>query len=232
MKNKRPSYHGYRFPPDIISHAVWLYHRFCLSFRDVEDLLAERGIMVSYETIRQWCRKFGPQYARRLKRRQGRLGDTWHLDELFVNIRGQQHYLWRAVDQDGDVIDILVQRRRDRRAAERFFRRLLKSQGSEPRRLVTDKFRSYAVAQRTVMPSVIHDTGRYKNNRAEVSHQPTRQRERQMRRFKSTAQAQRFLSVHGIIQNLFRVGRHLLRAANQRVLRARAVLVWNAVACA
>jgi putative transposase len=232
MNTDAPSYHGYRFPPEIISHAVWLYHRFCLSFRDVEDLLAERGITVTYETVRQWCRKFGPEYARRLKRRQGPLGDTWHLDELFVTIQGRRHYLWRAVDQDGDVIDILVQPRRDRRAAERFFRMLLKGQGREPRRLVTDKLRSYVAAQRTVMPSVVHDTGRYKNNRAEVSHQPTRQRERQMRRFKSSAQAQRFLSVHGITQNLFRVGRHLLRAANQRTLRARAFLVWNAATCA
>jgi putative transposase len=198
MNTDAPSYHGYRFPPEIISHAVWLYHRFCLSFRDVEDLLAERGILVSYETIRQWCRKFGPEYARRLKRRQGRLGDTWHLDELFVNIRGQQHYLWRAVDQDGDVIDILLQPRRDRRPVERFFRKLLKGQGREPRRLVTDKLRSYAAAHRTIMPSVTHDTSQYANNRAEVSHEPTRQRERGMRRFKSMAQAQRFLSVHGI----------------------------------
>ena len=116
MNNHTPSYYGYRHSPEIISHAVWLYHRFCLSFRDVEDLLAERGIMVTYETVRQWCRKFGPEYARRLKRRQGRLGDTWHLDELFVTIQGQRHFLWRAVDQDGDVIDILVQPRRDRRA--------------------------------------------------------------------------------------------------------------------
>ena len=176
MKNSTPSYHGYRFPPEIISHAVWLYHRFCLSFRDVEDLLAERGILVSYETIRQWCRKFGSEYARALKRRQGR-----------------QHYLWRAVDQDGDVIDILVQPRRDRRAAERFFRRLLKGQGCEPRRLVTDKLRSYGAARRITMPSVVHDTSQYANDRAEVSHQPTRQRERQMRRFKSAGQAQRFL---------------------------------------
>ena len=181
MKDNAPSYHGYRFPPEIISHAIWLYHRFCLSFRDVEDLLAERGILVSYETIRQWCRKFGPEYARRLERRQGRLGDTWH-------------------------------------SAERFFRKLLKGQGHEPRRLVTDKLRSYAAAHRTIMPS--------------VSHEPTRQRERQMRRFKSSAQAQRFLSVHGITQNLFRVGRHLLRAVNQRMLRARAFLVWNAITCA
>ena len=187
MNNDVSSYHGYRNPPEIISHAVWLYHRFCLSFRDVEDLLAERGIMVTYETVRQWCRKFGPEYARRLKRRQGRLGDTWHLDELFVNIRGQQHYLWRAVDQDGDVIDILLQPRRDRRAAERFFRKLLKGQGGVPRRMVTDKLRSYAAAHRTTMPSVAHDTSQYANNRAEVFHEPTRQRERGMRRFKSMA---------------------------------------------
>ncbi len=193
MNAKTPSYHRYRFPPEIISHAVWLYYRFCLSFRDVEDLLAKRGVIVSYETIRQWSRKFGAEYARRLKRREGRLGDTWHLDELFVNIQGQRQYLWRAVDQDGDVIDILVQPRRDRRAAERFFRRLLKAQGCEPRRLVTDKLRSYSAAHRAVMPSVVHDTGRYANNRAEVSHQPTRQRERQMRGFKSFTQAQRFL---------------------------------------
>ncbi len=132
MKSDTPSYHGYRFPPEIISHAVWLYHRFCVSFRDVEDLLAQRGITVSYEAIRLWCIQFGSEYARRLKRRQGRLGDTWHLDEVFVTIQGQRHYLWRAVDQDGDVIDILVQSRRDRRAAKRFIRKLLKGQGSEP----------------------------------------------------------------------------------------------------
>jgi len=158
MKNDTPSYRGHRFPPEIISHAIWLYHRFCLSFRDVEDLLAER--------------------------------------------------------------------------AERFFRKLLKGQGREPRRLVTDKLRSYAAEHRTIMPSVAHDTSQYANNRAEVSHQPTRQRERQMRRFKSSAQAQRFLSVHGITQNLFLVGRHLLRAVNYRMLRARAFVVWNAVTCA
>ncbi len=134
MKADAPSYRGYRFPPEIISHAVWLYHRFCLSFRDVEDLLAKRGILVSHETIRQWCRKFGPEYAKRLPRRQGRLGDTWHLDELFVTIRGERKYLCRAVDQDGDTIDILVQPRRDRLAAERFFNRLLTAQRVEPRR--------------------------------------------------------------------------------------------------
>ncbi len=144
MTNHTRSYRGYRFPPEIISHAVWLYYRFCLSFRDVEDLLAERGIIVSYEAIRLWCKRFGPAYARTLKRRQGRLGDTWHLDELFLTIQGRRQYLWRAVDQDGDVIDILLQPRRDQRAAARFFRKLLKGQGGVPRRMVTDKLRSYA----------------------------------------------------------------------------------------
>ena len=226
------SYHGYRFPPKIISHAVWLYHRFCLSFRDVEDLLAERGVTVSYEAIRQWCQTFGLNYARRLRRRRGRLGDTWYLDELFVTIRGQRQYLWRSVDQDGDVIDILVQSRRDRRAAARFFRKLLKGQGREPRRLITDKLRSYASAHRTVMLSVVHSTRQYENNRAEVSHQPTRQRERQLRRFTSAAHAQRFLSVHGVVLNLFRLGRHLLQAAHYRLLRMRSLLVWQEVTCA
>jgi putative transposase len=164
MSAQATSYRGYRLPTEIISHAVWLYHRFCLSFRDVEDLLAQRGILVSYETIRQWWRKFGPEYARRLRRRHGRLGDTWHLDELFVTIRGQRQYLWRAVDQDGDSIDILVQPRRDRRAAERFFRKLLQANGAEPNRLVTDKLRSYAAPHRRIMPSVVHDTRRYANN--------------------------------------------------------------------
>ncbi len=231
MNSHTPNYHGYRFPPEIISHAVWLPPLLSKLPR-CRGSPGRAGIIVSYETIRQWCQEFGPEYARRLKRRQGRLGDTWHLDELFVTIQGQRRYLWRAVDRDGDVIDILVQPRRDRHAAERFFRKLLKGPGREPRRLVTDKLRSYAVARRTIMPSVAHDTSQYANNRAEVSHQPTRQRERGMRRFKSTAQPQRFLSVHGITQNLFRVGRHLLRAANYRMLRARAFVVWNAVTCA
>ena len=232
MTSHALSYHGYRFPPEIISHAVWLYHRFCLSFRDTEDLLAQRGITVSYEAIRQWCQTFGPEYARSLRRRRGRMGDIWHLDELFVTIQGRQQYLWRAVDEDGDVIDILVQSRRNQRAAERFFRKLLKGQGCTPRCLITDKLRSYSAAHRTVMPSVVHRTTRYENNRAEVSHQPTRQREGQMRRFKSAAHAQRFLSVHGLVQNLFRVGRHLLRAANHRVLRTRSFHVWREVTCA
>ena len=187
--------------------------------------------MVTYETIRQWCLTFGLDYARRLRRRRGRMGDTWHLDEVFVKIQGRQQYLWRAVDEDGDVIDILVQARRNQRAAARFFRKLLKGQGCVPRRLITDQLRSYPAACRTVMPSVVHRTDRYANNRAEVSHQPTRERERQMRRFKSAAHAQRFLSVHGPIQNLFRVGRHLLRAVHHRLLRTQAFGVWREVTC-
>ena len=232
MTSPTPSYHGYRFPPDIISHAVWLYHRFGLSFRDAEDVLTQRGITVTYETIRQWCQTFGLDYARRLRRRRGRMGDTWYLDELFVRIQGRQQYLWRAVDEDGDTIDVLVQSRRNRRAALRFFRKLLKGQGCVPRRLITDKLRSYPAACRTVMPSVVHSTRQYENNRAEVSHQPTRQRERQMRGFKSAAHLQRFASVHGVVQNLFRVGRHLLRAAHHRLLRARSFRLWDEVTCA
>ena len=142
------TYKGHRFPPKIISHAIWLYHRFTLSFRDVEDLLAERGITVSYEAIRCWCIKFGPTYARSLRRKQGRLGDIWCVDEVFITIRGKSHYLWRAVDQDGDVIDILVTKRRDRQAAKRFFRKALKRQGQAPWQLVTDKLRTYRAAHR------------------------------------------------------------------------------------
>ena len=205
-------------------------HRFCLSFLDVEDLLAERGINVTYEMIRQWYLTFGLEYARR--RRRGCQGDTWYLDELFVRMQGRTQYLWRAGDEDGDVIDILVQPRRNRRAAIRFFRKLLKTQGAIPRCLITDKLPSYQAACRTLIPSVLHCTAPYANNRVEVSHQPTRHRERQMRGFKSTAHLQRFASVHGVVQNLFRVGRHLLRAAHHRALRTRAFVEWNVVTCA
>ncbi len=224
-------YRRHRFPPEIISHAVWLYHRFTLSFRDVEDLLAERGVSVSYEAIRSWCRKFGPEYARTLRRRQGRLGDIWHVDEVFITMRGERHYLWRAVDQDGDVLDILVTRHRDRRAAKRFFRKVLKHQGRPPWQLVTDKLRSYPAAHRELFPSVTHRTGQYENNRAEVSHQHTREQERQMRRFKSTAQAQRVFCVRSPIHNLFRVGRHHLKAIHHRLLRARAFTDWKTTTC-
>jgi len=232
MKTKTPSYQRHRFPSEIISHAVWLYHRFCLSFREVEELLAERGITITYESIRQWCQKFGPDYARKLKKRQGRVGDTWPIDQVFVTISRQRQYLWRAVDQDGDCLDILVQRRRNQRAAERFFRRLIKGQGREPRWLVTDTLRSYDAAHRTIMPTVHHINHIYANNRAEVSHEPTRQRERHMRRFSSSTQAQRFLTLHGLTQNLFRVGRHLMQAVNYRLLRTQAFQIWQDVVSA
>jgi len=232
MKKPTPSYQRHRFPSEIISHAVWLYHRFYLSFREVEELLAKRGISVTYETIRQWWQKFGPDYARKLKKRQGRLGDIWHIDEVFVTIQGERQYLWRAVDQDSDVLDILVQRRRNQRAAEQFFHRLLKSQGREPRWLVTDKLRSYDAAHRTIMPTVSHINQVYANNRAEVSHEPTRQRERHMRGFSSSTQAQIFLTLHGLTQNLFRLGRHLMQAVNYRILRAQAFQVWKDAVCA
>jgi putative transposase len=232
MKKPTPSYHRHRFPFEIISHAVWLYHRFCLSFREVEELLAERGIPLTSETVRQWCRKFGQNYARTLKKRQGRLGDTWHLNEVLVTIQGEWHYLWRAVDQDSDAIDILVQHRRNQRTAERFFRHLIKGQGGEPRWLMTDKLKSYGAAHRTTMPPVEHINHVYANNRAEVSHQPTRQREYPMCGFASSPQAQRFLILHGLTQNLFRLGRHLMQAVNCQLLGVLAFQIWRDVACA
>lgn len=222
-------YRKHRFPPEIIAHAVWLYHRFSLSFREVEELLAERGVTVSHEAVRLWCFKFGQAFAKKLRRRRGQPGDTWHLDELFIRIRGARYYLWRAVDQDGETLDILVQKRRNTKAAKRFFRKLLKGLRYVPNRLVTDQLRSYAAAHRTTLPSVHHCTTHYANNRAEVSHQPTRQRERQMRRFKSPRHVQRFLSVHGPINNLFRIGRHLMQAVHYRLYRDRAFTTWREV---
>ena len=222
-------YRRHRFPPEIISHAIWLYYRFNLSFRDVEDLLAERGIVVSYESIRRWCLKFGPRYQRSLKRREGKLGDNWYVDEVFVSIGGKQHYLWRAVDQEGDVLDILIQTRRNQKAAERFFRRVLKGQGEEPRRVVTDGLKSYAPAINSSLPTTEHDQSKYANNRAENSHQHTRRRERQMQRFKPPQQAQRFLGLHARVGNLFRYGRHLISATHHRHFRANAFAVWSEV---
>ena len=167
-----------------------------------------------------------------LKKRSGRLGDNWYLDEVFIKIQGELHYLWRAVDQEGDTIDILMQKRRNKQAAKRFFRKLLKCQCASPRRMITDKLKSYSAAHREVMPSVTHSTKQYENNRAEVSHEPTRQRERQMRRFKSAGQAQRFLTVHGEIGNLFRLGRHVIRAIHYREFRSEAFSKWQQVTCA
>ncbi len=220
-------YRNHRFPPEIIAHAVWLYHRFSLSFREVEELLAERGVTVSYEAVRQWCLKFGQAFAKKLRHRRGQPSDTWHLDEMFIRMGGKRYYLWRAVNQDGQTLDILVQKRRNTGAAERFFRKLLKGLQYVPNRLVTDKLRSYGAALRTTLPSVHHCTNQYANNRAEVSHQPTRQRERQMRRFKSPRHVQRFLSVHGPINNLFRIGRHLMQAVHYRLCRDQAFATWR-----
>ena len=231
MNTSTNPYAGHRYPTEIISHAVWLYFRFTLSFRDIEELLAARSIMLTYETIRQWCLKFGQPFANEIRHRQGRPGDTWFLDELFVTIGGRRHYLWRAVDQDGDMLDILVQKHRDKRAAKRFFRKLLKGLRYAPRRIVTDKLRSYGAARKEVLPDVIHDNDKWQNNRAEVSHETTRQRERQMRRFKSIRHAQRFLSAHGSINNLFRYGRHLMKAAHYRLFRDRAFVLWREVTC-
>jgi putative transposase len=188
-----PSYRGYRYPPEIISHAVWLYYRFHLSLRDVEELLAERGVTVTYETIRAWCDKFGPSYAAGLRRQRARSGDKWHFDEVVLKIKGKRHWLWRAVDQHGLVLDILVQSRRDQQAAETFLRGVLAATGNEPRVVITDKLASYPPAIRRVLPTAEHRRHKGLNNRAENSHQPTRQRERVMRRFKSPEQAQRFL---------------------------------------
>ncbi len=220
-------YKRHRFPPEIIQYAVWLYHRFSLSHRDIEDLLSERGITVSYESIRLWCNKFGMKYVRRLNKKHQGFGDTFFIDEVFVRIDGKHHYLWRAVDQDGEIVDVFLQRRRDGNAAKRFFKRLLKAHRNEPRKIVTDKLRSYGVARRELIPDTIHDTSQYANNRAELSHQPTRVRERVMRRFKSIQQAQRFLTVHAAVYNLFNLGRHLVSAKNYRFFRLRAFASWN-----
>ena len=221
------TYKRHRFPPDIISYAVWLYYRFNLSHRDIEDLLAERGIVVTRESIRLWCIKFGALYARRLKRKHRGYGDTFYIDEVFVRINGKQHYLWRAVDQDGEVIDVYLQAKRDGAAAKRFFKRLLRSHGGQPRKIVTDKLRSYPVAHREVMPETIHSTQQYENNRAEQSHEATRVRERGMRKFKSVKQAQRFLGAHAAVSNLFNLGRHKVGAQHYRDLRISAFGEWG-----
>ena len=222
-------YAGYRFPPEVISHAVWLYFRFPLSLRMVEEMLAARGIIVSHESVRQWARKFGQEFANRIRRRLPQPGDKWHLDEVVLKIAGKKHWLWRAVDQDGIVLDILVQSRRDKQAAKRLLRKLLKKQRCPPRVLITDKLASYGAAKGEVMPSVEHRKHKGLNNRAENSHQPTRRRERQMKRFKSAGQAQRFLSAHDQINNLFHLRRDHLTADQYRAARARAFQTWAEV---
>jgi putative transposase len=226
MKNARhPRYARHRFPAEVISHAVWLYFRFPLSLRIVEEMLAARGILVSHETVRQWALKFGQSFANQIRRRLPAPGDKWHLDEVMITIAGRKHWLWRAVDQHGTVLDILVQSRRNATAAKRLLRKLLKKQGIVPRVMITDKLASYAAAKRVVMPGVEHLQHKSLNNRAENSHQPTRRRERTMKRFKSAGQAQRFLSVHDQVANLFRRSANS-NAAEHREARSQAFTAW------
>ena len=221
-----PSYKGFRFPVEVISHAVWLYHRFPLSFREVEELLLARGIVVSHETVRAWCDRFGPQYAAELRRRRPQAGDKWHLDEVFIKVNGVRQYLWRAVDQDGHVLDILVQSRRDAKAAKRFMARLMEKQR---RVLVTDKCRSYRPAHRELMPSVEHRSHKGLNNRAENSHQPTRQRERAMKGFRSPGGAQKFPAAFSRISPHFRPRRHLMAASEYRAEMTIRFALWDRI---
>jgi len=210
------SYAGYRFPPEIIQQAIWLYLRFALSFRDVEDLLAERGIMVSYETVRRWVNHFGPIIAADLRKRRPRPHSIWHLDDVYLKIGGRMVYLWRAVDAEGEVLDVLVQSKRDRHAALKLMRKLLRKYAFAPERLVTDDLRSYGSAARDLGLESRRERGRWKNNRAENSHQPTRRRERKMQRFKSAGSAQKFLSSHAAVYNTFNVQRHIAYFAPRR----------------
>jgi putative transposase len=238
-------YRGFRFPAEVIQHAVRLYHCFSLSLRVVESILAARGVVVSYEGIREWGLRFGWLFANALKRRRPKPGDKWHLDEVFLRIRSKLHPLWRAVDQHRAVLDILVQSRRNAKAAKRFFRKLLKGLQYVPRVIVTNKLRSYAVAKREVLPGIEHRQSRYLNNRAlqpasravppgdrfaMVSHQPTRRRERQMQRFRSARHAQRFLSTHSRIHNHFQLRRYRLTADQHRATRDAAFRTWCEVA--
>ena len=228
MKSTRhPRYARHRFLAEVISHAVWLYFRFPLSLRMVEEMLAARGIEVTHETVRQWALKFGQSFAHQIRRRAPTPGDKWHLDEVAISIAGRKHWLWRAVDQHGVVLDILVQSRRNAKAAKRLLRKLLK-QGVTPRVMVSDKLASYGAAKREIMPGVEHRQHRGLNNRAENSHQPTRRRERIMKRFKSAGQAQRFLSTHDQVANLFRRPTST-NAADHRRARADAFQIWSEV---
>jgi putative transposase len=229
---KKISYRGHRFPPEIIQQAIWLYLRFTLSLRDVEDLLAERGIMVSYETVRRWVNHFGPLIAADLRNRRPKPHTTWHLDEVYLKIDGRMVYLWRAVDAEGEVLDVLVQSRRNKRAALKLMRKLLKKYGTGPEKLITDDLRPYSAAAHELGMSNRHERGRWRNNRAENSHQPIRRRERKMQGFKSTGSAQKFLSIHAATYNIFNVQRHLTSARTHRVFRASAMQTWREVVVA
>src|SRR4051794_5998321 len=222
------SYSGYRFPRDIIQRAVWMYLRFTLSFRDVEELLAERGITVTYETVRRWVLTFGPVIARELRARRPKPHRRWHLDEVFVQIAGRQMYLWRAVNAEGEVLDVLVQPKRDKRAAQKLMRKLLKKQGMAPDAWITDKCLSYGAALREMKLSrTDHVQQKRANNRAESSHVPVRRRERKQQGFKSPGSAQRFLSMHAATYNTFTVPRHLVSAPMHRLFRAEAFETWR-----
>ena len=216
-RNSKDYYLGYRHPKLLIGHVVWQYHRFLLSLRDVSELLLARGIELSHETIREWALKFGQPYANEIKRRSPRRGDKWYLDEMCLVMKGKKHWLWRAVDQNGYELDILLQSRKDKKAAKRFFKKLLKGLQYIPRVIITDKLPSYGAAKKEILPGVEHRQHKGLNNRAENSHQPTRQQEKQMRKFKSPKQAQRFLPVCGQIRNLFGLHRYKMAANNQRL---------------
>jgi len=217
---RKIDYDGYRFPPVIIQQA--LYFRFTLSFRDVEDLLAERGITVSYETVRRWVNHFGPMMAAELRKRRPKPYTTWHLDEVYLKISGRMVYLWRAVDAEGEVPDVLGHAKRNKHAALKLMRKLLKKCGFVPDRLITDDLRSYGAAAHDLGISTRHERGR-----AENSHQPTRRRERKMQRFKSSGSAQRFLSAHAAVFNTFNVQRHLTSASTHRTFRGAAMSTWR-----
>ncbi len=225
-------YRRHRFPARIIQHAVWLCFRFPLSYRDVEDMLAERGINDSYEIVRRWALKFGLDYARKLRRLRPRSDGRWHLDEVFVSINGKRMYLWRAVDSEGEVLDILVQSRRNKRAALKLMRKLLKTQGFAPSAVVTDKLPSYGAALSDLGMKDKHITGGRSNNRAENSHLPIRQRERRMQRFKSAGSAQRFLAIHAAVYNTFNVQRHLISRKTLRQFHGEAMRTWQAATAA
>lgn len=227
---KTTPYRGFRFPKAIIRYTVWLYLRFTLSLRDVEELLAERGIVVTYETVRIWVARFGPLIARCLRRRRGPSSGTWHLDEMFVKIAGRQMYLWRAVDSEGEVLDMLVQGRRDKRVALRLMRKLPKRQRMAPAELVTDRLRAYGTVARELGLTAEHIQGKRKNNRAEGSHVPIRLRERKMQGFRSPGSAQRFLSAHAAVANTFSTCRHLISATTHRQFRAEASATWREAA--
>ena len=225
--SERSKHH--RFPGDIISHGVWLCYRFTLNYRDVEELLFERSITVSHEAIRQWCHKFGQDYANQLRRRHPQPGDKWHLDEVFLTINGERHDLWRAVDQDDNVLDILVQKRRNKQAAKKFFRKLLTGLLYVPRVISTDKLTSDGAAKREILPGVEHRQSRSLKNRCEHSHRPTRQREHRMQGFQSAGHAQRFLSAYGPITHHFRPRRHLWSASDYRQEMRQRFESWAAI---